>query len=72
MLIFLFYNADYVEDVLLYFFYDAEDSKTWRHEMNVKERTGMILLGTVCGSIEVISSNFLGWVEELEKEFQAA
>jgi hypothetical protein len=39
--------------------------------MNGKERTGMILLGTVCGAIEVISGNFLGWVQELEKEFQA-
>jgi len=53
------------------FFYDAEDSKTWSREMNGKERTGMVLLGTVCGAIEVISGNFLGWVQELEKEFQA-
>jgi uncharacterized protein YsxB (DUF464 family) len=34
--------------------------------MTGKERTGI-----VCGGIEVISQNFLGWVQELEKEFQA-
>lgn len=71
MLIFLFYKADYVEAVFLYFFYDAEDSKPWSHEVTVRQQTGMFLLGIVCGAIEVISRNFLGWVEELEKEFQA-
>jgi hypothetical protein len=60
MLIFLFYKADYVEALFLYFFYDAEDSKSWSREMNGKERTGMVLLGIVCGAIKVISQNFLG------------
>lgn len=64
MLIFLFYKADYFETVFLYvFFYSAEGSKTWSHETTGKERTGIVLLG--------ISRNFLGWVQELEKEFQA-
>jgi len=40
--------------------------------MTGKERTGMTLLGIVCGAIEVIPRNFLGWVEKLEKEFQAS
>jgi hypothetical protein len=39
--------------------------------VTVRQQTGMFLLGIVCGAIEVISRNFLGWVEELEKEFQA-
>jgi hypothetical protein len=39
--------------------------------MTGRERTGMVLLGIVCGASEVISRNFLGWVQELEKEFQA-
>ena len=45
----------------VFFFYYAEDNKTWSHGMTGKERTGIVLLG--------IFRNFLGWVQELEKEF---
>jgi hypothetical protein len=39
--------------------------------MTGREQAVMVLLGIVCGAIEVISQNFLGWAEELEKEFRA-
>jgi hypothetical protein len=45
MLIFLFYKSDYVDGVFLYgVYYDAEDHKTWSHEMTGKERIGLFLL----------------------------